>query len=234
MMKSSVSHDESVTHSKSTKVVRLHKELTSGAKWLLEKITNLAKNEGHCWSSNNWLANEMGVHSRTIQRWLHSLVEYNLIHVEVTKIKFETKRKIFLNSNKSYTRQPCRGRHGNPATHNITFKEEENNNTQKPSSSPLDSHSIPASPSLDINSIHRIVNKKYLNAISLECIASWMKKFHFDFLGYSLVSLWEQYNGFKGKAAKDVIRLAQDCLSGKYFVDAYVQAFGNGAPVMNN
>jgi hypothetical protein len=234
MMNSSVSHNESVTPSKSTKVVRLHKALPNGAKWLLEKIESLAKNEGHCWASNQWLANEFGVTTRCIQKWLKFLKEYGLINVEVTKIKFETKRKIFFNSNMSYTRTSVRGRDEQPFTHIITFKEEENNNTQEPSSSSLDSSLAKASPIPDVNWIHTNLNKRYLNSVSLDKLKSWLKKFHFDFLAFSLSSLWEQYSRFKGKVAEDVIKLAEKCLAEKYFLCGYFQAYGNGAPITNN
>lgn len=55
--------------------------------WSLKRlygiISSLAKKEGFCWASNKWLAEQLKISDRTVQRYLKKLKDWKLIDVEI-------------------------------------------------------------------------------------------------------------------------------------------------------
>lgn len=92
--------------------VRYCSNIEMGAKLLYAEITSLTHVEGYCWASNEYFSNLYEVETRTIQRWISSLVKENFITLEMIKEGFKTKRKIWIfidNSNNVYgmTKMSC-------------------------------------------------------------------------------------------------------------------------------
>lgn len=59
-------------------------------------IRNLMLREGYCYAKNSFLAQQMVVDTRTIQRWLKALVDRGYLFCEVYNEGFKNKRKIWL------------------------------------------------------------------------------------------------------------------------------------------
>jgi helix-turn-helix protein len=76
-------------------------------------LSGLARSEGYCYASNEYLAARLKSNSRTIQKWLIKLEEFGYIRRELKKIGMVTDRKIFIchaRLNNSYTPPTGRGR----------------------------------------------------------------------------------------------------------------------------
>ena len=76
-----------------------NKELKANEKLLYAMITSLACKEGYCFATNNYFAEELGVHPKTVSSWISDLRDKNYIKVEM--IRKENKqiiqRKIYIN-----------------------------------------------------------------------------------------------------------------------------------------
>lgn len=76
-----------------------NKELKANEKLLYAIITSLACKEGYCFATNKYLAEKLGVNSKTISSWISDLKDRNFIIVEL--IRNENKqiiqRKIYIN-----------------------------------------------------------------------------------------------------------------------------------------
>lgn len=59
--------------------VRYSENLTGNAKLLYGEITALANQKGYCWASNDYFAKLYNTQSRTIIRWINSLVDNGFI-----------------------------------------------------------------------------------------------------------------------------------------------------------
>lgn len=79
--------------------VLYNKELKANEKLLYAIITSLACKEGYCFASNNYFAEELGVHPKTVSSWISDLRDKNFIRVDL--IRNENKqiiqRKIYIN-----------------------------------------------------------------------------------------------------------------------------------------
>ena len=76
-----------------------NKELKANEKLLYAMITSLACKEGFCFATNNYFAEELGVHPKTVSSWISNLRDKNFIKVDL--IRNENKqiiqRKIYIN-----------------------------------------------------------------------------------------------------------------------------------------
>lgn len=76
-----------------------NKELKANEKLLYAMITSLACKEGYCFATNNYFAEELGVHPKTVSSWISDLRDKNYIKVEI--VRKENKqiihRKIYIN-----------------------------------------------------------------------------------------------------------------------------------------
>ena len=76
-----------------------NKELKANEKLLYAMITSLACKEGYCFATNNYFAEELGVHPKTISSWISDLRDKKFIKVEILRNENKQiiKRKIYLN-----------------------------------------------------------------------------------------------------------------------------------------
>ena len=76
-----------------------NKELKANEKLLYAMITSLACKEGFCFATNNYFAEELGVHPKTVSSWISDLRDKKFIKVDL--IRNENKqiiqRKIYIN-----------------------------------------------------------------------------------------------------------------------------------------
>ena len=56
-----------------------NKELKANEKLLYAMITSLAYKEGYCFATNNYFAEELGVHPKTVSSWISDLRDKNYI-----------------------------------------------------------------------------------------------------------------------------------------------------------
>lgn len=113
--------------------VRYDEDLSANAKLLYGEISALANSSGYCWSSNAYFADLYATTTRTVQRWLKSLVDREHIRIEVDQ-KAGNYRQIYLTTIKSPpSRQiSLEGHDKNVATphdKNVTLNNTVNNNT---------------------------------------------------------------------------------------------------------
>lgn len=94
-MKDKVGYYSSIIPSK----ILYNKELKANEKLLYAMITSLACKEGFCFATNNYFAEELGVHPKTVSSWISDLRDKNFIRVDF--IRNENKqiiqRKIYIN-----------------------------------------------------------------------------------------------------------------------------------------
>ena len=76
-----------------------NKELKANEKLLYAMITSLACKEGYCFATNNYFAEELGVHPKTVSSWISDLRDKNFIKCEYVKgeNKQIIQRKIYIN-----------------------------------------------------------------------------------------------------------------------------------------
>ena len=76
-----------------------NKELKSNEKLLYAMITSLACKEGYCFATNNYFAEELGVHPKTISSWISDLREKNYLKVDIVRNENKQiiQRKIYIN-----------------------------------------------------------------------------------------------------------------------------------------
>lgn len=74
-------------------IVKRNKHICSNAKLLYGDILLLCHQNGYCYASNKFLANNLGLSSRTITRLIKELNDENLIHISYSE---EHIRRIYL------------------------------------------------------------------------------------------------------------------------------------------
>lgn len=76
-----------------------NKELKANEKLLYAMITSLACKEGYCFATNNYFAEELGVHPKTISSWISDLREKNYLKVDIVRNENKQiiQRKIYIN-----------------------------------------------------------------------------------------------------------------------------------------
>lgn len=114
----------------------LYKELKANEKLLYAMITSLAYKEGYCFATNNYFAEELGVHPKTVSSWISDLRDKNYIKVEMVRKENKQiiQRKIYINDvpyplNNGYQYQSKNGQaiHQNMEDNNIRFNNKNNN-----------------------------------------------------------------------------------------------------------
>lgn len=75
-------------------------KLEYGARLLYAAITSLARMEGYCWATNQYLANQFKIDESTIKRWLCSLKDNEFIVIETKKNGLKWDRKIYISESK--------------------------------------------------------------------------------------------------------------------------------------
>jgi hypothetical protein len=117
-----------------------NRELKTNEKLLYVMITSLACKEGYCFATNNYFAEELGVHPKTVSSWISDLRDKNFIKVDL--IRNENKqivqRKIYINDvpyplNNGYIYQSKNGQaiHQKVEDNNIRNNIKNNNRTQR-------------------------------------------------------------------------------------------------------
>ena len=119
-----------------------NKELKSNEKLLYAMITSLACKEGYCFATNNYFAEELGVHPKTISSWISDLREKNYLKVDIVRNENKQiiQRKIYINDvlyplNNGYQYQSKNGQAINQKMegNNIRNNNKINNKEQKKS-----------------------------------------------------------------------------------------------------
>ena len=117
-----------------------NKELKANEKLLYAMITSLACKEGYCFATNNYFAEELGVHPKTISSWISDLRDKKFIKVEILRNENKQiiKRKIYINDapyplNNGYMYQSKNGQaiHQNMEDNNIKNNNITNKGGQK-------------------------------------------------------------------------------------------------------
>ena len=125
-----------------------NKELKANEKLLYAMITSLACKEGYCFATNNYFAEELGVHPKTVSSWISDLRDKN--HIKVEMVRKENKqiiqRKIYINdvpyplnngylyqSKNGYLYQSKNGQaiHQNMEDNTIRFNNKNNNKSHR-------------------------------------------------------------------------------------------------------
>ena len=117
-----------------------NKELKANEKLLYAMITSLACKEGYCFATNNYFAEELGVHPKTVSSWISDLRDKNFVIVEL--IRNENKqiiqRRIYINDvpyplNNGYQYQSKNGQaiHQKVEHNNIRNNNKINNKEQR-------------------------------------------------------------------------------------------------------
>ena len=113
-----------------------NKELKANEKLLYAMITSLACKEGYCFATNNYFAEELGVHPKTVSSWISDLRDKNFIKVEMVRKENKQiiQRKIYINDvpyplNNGYLYQSKNGQaiYQNMEDNNIRFNNKNNN-----------------------------------------------------------------------------------------------------------
>ena len=117
-----------------------NKELKANEKLLYAMITSLACKEGYCFATNNYFAEELGVHPKTISNWISDLREKNYLKVDIVRNENKQiiQRKIYINDvpyplNNGYQYQSKNGQAINQKMegNNIKYNNKYNNKVQK-------------------------------------------------------------------------------------------------------
>lgn len=76
-----------------------NKELKANEKLLYAMITSLACKEGYCFATNNYFAEELGVHPKTVLSWISDLRDKKFLKVEIVRKENKQiiQRKIYIN-----------------------------------------------------------------------------------------------------------------------------------------
>ena len=117
-----------------------NKELKANEKLLYAMITSLACKEGYCFATNNYFAEELGVHPKTISSWISDLREKNYLKIDIVRNENKKiiQRKIYINDvpyplNNGYQYQSKNGQAINQKMegNNIKYNNKYNNKVQK-------------------------------------------------------------------------------------------------------
>ena len=113
-----------------------YQELKANEKLLYAMITSLSCKEGYCFATNNYFAEELGVHHKTVSSWISNLRDKNYIKVEMVRKENKQiiKRKIYINDvpyplNNGYLYQSKNRQaiHQNKEDNKIRFNNKNNN-----------------------------------------------------------------------------------------------------------
>ena len=113
-----------------------NKELKANEKLLYAMITSLACKKGYCFATNNYFAEELGVHPKTVSSWISDLRDKNYIKVEMVRKENKQiiKRKIYindvpypLNNGCQYQSKNGQAIYQNMEDNNIRFNNKNNN-----------------------------------------------------------------------------------------------------------
>ena len=114
-----------------------NKELKANEKLLYAMITSLACKEGYCFATNNYFAEELGVHPKTVSNWISDLRDKNYLKVEIVRKENKQiiQRKIYIKNdipyplNNGYKYQSKNGQaiYQNMEDNNIRFNNKNNN-----------------------------------------------------------------------------------------------------------
>ena len=114
-----------------------NKELKANEKLLYAMITSLACKEGYCFATNNYFAEELGVHPKTVSNWISDLRDKNYLKVEIVRKENKKiiQRKIYIKNdipyplNNGYKYQSKNGQAiwQNTEANNIRFNNKNNN-----------------------------------------------------------------------------------------------------------
>lgn len=76
-----------------------NKNLKANEKLLYAMITSLACKEGFCFATNNYFAEELGVHPKTVSSWISDLRDKKFIKVDIVRNENKQiiQRKIYIN-----------------------------------------------------------------------------------------------------------------------------------------
>lgn len=76
-----------------------NKNLKANEKLLYAMITLLACKEGFCFATNNYFAEELGVHPKTVSSWISDLRDKKIIKVDIVRNENKQiiQRKIYIN-----------------------------------------------------------------------------------------------------------------------------------------
>lgn len=79
--------------------VLYNKELKANEKLLYAMITSLACKDGYCFATNNYFAEELGVHPKTVSSWISDLRDKDYLKVEIVRKENKQiiQRKIYIN-----------------------------------------------------------------------------------------------------------------------------------------
>lgn len=117
-----------------------NKELKANEKLLYAMITSLSCKEGFCFATNNYFAEELDVHPKTVSSWISDLRDKNFIKVELVRKdnKQIIQRKIYINDvpyplNNGYMYGSKNGQaiHQNMEDNNIKYNNKINNKEKK-------------------------------------------------------------------------------------------------------
>ena len=116
--------------------------MKANEKLLYAMINSLACKEGYCFATNNYFAEELGVHPKTISSWISDLREKNYLKVDIVRNENKQiiQRKIYINDvpyplNNGYQYQSKNGQAINQKMegNNIRNNNKINNKEQKKS-----------------------------------------------------------------------------------------------------
>lgn len=209
------------------------KKLRFGPAQLLKKIEFLSSQEGYCWAEDKHFAQEFDVDISTINRWIRTLKEFELIKTEsknvLTANGWIRRRKTYV-LKKSLRNPQNKG----PATLNVEgsmnkpIKEERMN--EEKSSSFFSSKEKPSNENQS-DPLYDRINFSFKNSLKPQTYKRWRKVFDHVFLGFTLANLHQKYKGFDSVAASEIEKLAEASLQGEYYIQEYRNSYGNGALV---
>lgn len=76
--------------------IRSRKDMTRDHQWFYALLRNLCRVEGYCWATDKYLAGQMNLKIRCIQKYLAHLEEIGVIHRETFCYQMKRRRRIFL------------------------------------------------------------------------------------------------------------------------------------------
>ena len=117
-----------------------NKELKANEKLLYAMITSLACKEGFCFATNNYFAEELDVHPKTVSSWISDLRDKNFIKIELERNENKQiiRRKIYINdapyplkNGYMYGLKNGQAIHQNMEDNNIKYNNKINNKEKK-------------------------------------------------------------------------------------------------------
>lgn len=117
--------------------ILINNKLSDKEKIILSMIIYLSKDKGYCFATNNYFAEELGVHPKTVSNWISDLRDKNYLKVEIVRKENKKiiQRKIYIKNdipyplNNGYKYQSKNGQaiYQNMEDNNIRFNNKNNN-----------------------------------------------------------------------------------------------------------